>query len=81
MAVNNNDESKVVAKNVNLTNLDVKIIHKHEGLGKKRRIIGSSYGIFSGKKSVKGGFKNSESAITFIIENIGKYNKKLRTFK
>ena len=81
MAVKNSDESKVVAKNVNLTNFDVRIVHKHEGNGKKRRVVSSSYGIFSAKKNVKGGFKNPELAIDFINENIGNYNKKSRVFK
>ena len=81
MAVKNRDESKVVFKNIENTNLDVRIVHKHEGIGKKRRVVSSSYGVFCTKKNVKGGFKNPELAIAFITENISKYNRKSKTFK
>ena len=81
MSVKRNDESKVVEKNVNGTNLDVRIIFKHKGEGRKRCVESSTYGIFCTKHNVKDGFKNSDLAIAFLIENIRKYDKKKKKFK
>jgi len=81
MAVRSRDDSKVVARNVNHTNLDVRIVHKKEGYGKKRRIVKSHYGIFATKKQVKGDFKSTNEAIAFIEDNFNKYDRKHKKFK
>ena len=81
MAVKKRDESKVVARNVNHTNLDVRLVHKKEGYGKQRKIVKSWYGIFTTKHQVKDGFKSSNEAIAFIEDNIHKYDRKTRKFK
>lgn len=81
MSVKSGNESKVVAKNVNNTNLDVRIVHTHENYGEKRKITNSRYTIFSTKNIVKDGFKNADLAIAFLKENIGKYDKKRKKFK
>jgi hypothetical protein len=81
MSVKRNDESTVVIKNVNNTNLDIRMVFKHKGEGKKRSVESSTYGIFSTKNNVKDGFKNVNLAIAFLTENIGKYDKKRKKFK
>ena len=81
MSVKRKDESKVVAKNVNHTNLDIRMVYKHKGEGRKRRVESSSYGIFATKHNVKDGFKSSNEAIAFLEDNIEKYDRKTKKFK
>jgi hypothetical protein len=81
MAVKRKDESKVVVQNVNNTNLDVRMVFKHKGEGRKRRVESSTYGIFATKHNVKDGFNKPELAIAFIEENFHKYDRKTKKFK
>lgn len=81
MAVKRKNESKVVAKNVNNTNLDIRLVYVHKGEGKKRKVESTTYGIFSTKNMIKDGFNKPELAIAFLNENIGKYDRKTKKFK
>ena len=81
MSTRRREESTIVARNVNNTNLDVRIVFKHKGEGRKRMVETSTYGIFSTKNSVKNGFKSTNEAIAFIEENINKYDRKIKKFK
>ena len=80
MAVKRNDKSKVVFKNVQDTNLDIRMVFKHTGEGRKRKVESSTYGIFSAKKNIKDGFNKPELAIDFLMENYHKYDRKLKRF-
>ena len=81
MAVRKREESKVVVKQAGGTYLDVRIVHKHEGYGKARKIKSSEYGVFHTKHRVyKDGFKNCETAVAFIEENFSKYDRKGKKF-
>ena len=81
MGVRRKDESKVVLKNVQDTNLDVRIVFKHKGEGRKRRVESSTYAVFATKNNVKDGFNKPELAVAFIEENFEKYDRKTKKFK
>jgi len=82
MATRSRPESKVVIQRAAGTYLDIKIVHKHEGLGRKRRITSSEYGIFHYKHRVtKEAFNKPELAVAFIEENFHKYDRKNKRFK
>ena len=81
MAVKKRPESKVVVQRANETFLDIRIVHTHEGYGKKRRVKSSEYGIFHLKHRVHtNGFPNPNSAIAFVVDNFNKYDKKAKKF-
>ena len=81
MGVRRKRESKVVLKNVQDTNLDVRLIFTHKGEGRKRRVESTTYGIFATKSNIKDGFKTSDLAVDFLVENYGKYDRKTKKFK
>ena len=74
-------KSKVVIQNVENTNFDVRMIFKHKGEGRLRKVESSSYAIFRSKHQVKDGFNKPELAVAFIEENFDKYDKKTKKFK
>lgn len=82
MAVRKRDESKVVVKLAANTYLDVRIVHKYEGMGKERKTKSSKYGIFHSKiRVLKDDFNTADLAVAYISENFAKYDKKLKVFK
>ncbi len=52
MAVRKRDNSKVVVKMAAGTFLDVRIVHKYVGEGRKRKVESSEYGIYHTQKIV-----------------------------
>jgi hypothetical protein len=56
----------------------IKQIPVWEMNGTKKRMKSSTIAIFHGKKQLKDGFKNTETAIDFIKES--KYNMKTKSF-
>ena len=81
MSVRRKNASKVVIKNVDNTNLDIRMVFVHKGEGRKRRVESSTYGIFATKHSVKDGFNKPELAVAFLQENFHKYDRKSKKFK
>jgi hypothetical protein len=81
MAVRRRKESKVVERNVQGTNLDIRLVFKHVGEGRKRKVESTTYGIFVTKNNIKDGFKTSDLAVDFLMENYHKYNRKTKKFK
>ena len=82
MSVKKRPESKVVVQRAAGTYLDVRIVYKYEGLGRKRRVTSSEYGIFHYKHRVtKEAFNKPELAVAFIEENFHKYDKGTKKFK
>lgn len=81
MAVKKEERGKVVQKCVNGTIFDVRHVPRYIGHGKARRMESSSYHLYIGKKSLKGGFKSVEAAGQFAAENLNKYNRKAKSFE
>lgn len=67
MAVKKRNFGKVLK---NVLGYDIRSVEKYEGAGTKRRVSGSSLGVFAGKRMIKDGFKNKEEAISYIKTEI-----------
>jgi len=72
--------SKVVKRYVSDTYLDIRMVFKHKGDGKQRKVESSNYAIYHSKHQVKDGFNKTELAVAFIEENFDKYDKKTHRF-
>ena len=81
MSVKRKDESKTVRKYVSDTYFDIKMIFKHQGEGKKRKVESTSYGVYHSKRQLKGGFKTADDAELFAIAIFPSYNKKTHKFR
>lgn len=79
--VKRSDKSKVVRRYVSDTYFDVRMVFKHQGEGKKRKVTSSDYGVFHSKRQLKGGFKSADEAELFAISIFPSYNKKTHKFK
>lgn len=80
MATKRRDESKTVRRYVSDTYFDVKMVFKHQGEGRKRKVTSTSYGVYHSKRHLKSGFKTADEAELFAIGIFPSYNKKTHKF-
>jgi len=78
MAVKKRKLGKIVGK---YEFFDIRVVEKYEGHGVKKKLTGSSLGVYHAKTLLKDGFKNTQEALQFAIAITPTYEKKGRKYK